>query len=101
MPQEIIPSYGRVLNLSDDKNVLSNNKYATGFCEYMVAESFFRDRSPEASILVYNKLEADLPDAIYDPHDVVKQKFKLIPDLQKKYRYYSHIKTYRLIPQWK
>ncbi len=95
LPKEVIPSYGRVLNLSDDKNVLANNHYATGFCDFMIARNFFLDKTPESSILVYNTLEKDLPDAIYDPNHIVASKFKSLPMLAEKYKYFSHLTLYR------
>lgn len=95
--QEIIPKYGKVLNLSDDKNILMNNTYATGFCEYIIARSFFLDPSPEATILVFDKLEADLPDAIYDPNGIVKKKFEAIPVMKRKFRYIRNLKIYKQI----
>lgn len=95
---EQIGSYGKVLNLSDDKNILFNNAYATGFCEYPTAKKFFLSTSEESSIEIWEAFETEMPDAIYDPNDLVKTKFKQLPMLSKKYIYFKTLNIYRLRP---
>ena len=85
--KQVVDSYGKVLNLSDDKNILFNNTYATGFCEYMIAKKYFDAQTIESTVFVYKMLLEDLPDAIYDPNEIVAQKMNLMPDLKKKYWY--------------
>lgn len=94
-PKVIMSNYGRILNLSSEKNILTNNSYATGFCEYMIARAYFLDPSPEATIMVNDKLNADLPDAIYDPNGIVKAKFDVLPVLKSQYRFQKSFKIYK------
>lgn len=89
-----IESYGKVLNLSEDKNVLLNNNYATGFCEYMIAKKYFQDPSIQSTAFIYNELIEDLPDAIYDPHFLVKNKLDKLPMLKSQYNYFQDQKIY-------
>jgi hypothetical protein len=96
-PKQVISEYGKVLNLSEDKNVLFNNQYATGFCEYMIAKPYFEDTSPESAITIFNKFEEDMPDAIYDPTNLVQAKFSQIPSLSRKYHYMPSFKIYKRI----
>jgi hypothetical protein len=97
LPKPLIGSYGKVLNLSENKNVLFNNQYGTGFCEYMIAKGFFEDESPEATIAIFNQFDNEMPDAIYDPYHLVAPKFRQMPRLAKKYQYRQEINVYQLI----
>lgn len=96
--REQIASYGKVLNLSDDKNILFNNSYAAGFCEYATARKYFLSHSNESSIAISEAFRKQMPDAIYDPGGVVKAKFRQLPLLEKQYIYFKTINIYRLRP---
>ena len=94
--RKVIAEHGKVLNLSDDKNILFNNSYATGLCEYMIAKKYFREESIEAIAFIHKQIISDLPDAIYDPHKIVKQKFDKMADIRKKYAYFEDQDIYKL-----
>lgn len=97
MAQKVIENYGQVLNLSEDKNVLFNNTYATGFCEYMIAKKYFLSDSEASTIIVYENFMRDMPDAIYDPNGIVADKMKQIPELKKQFHFIKSLNLYRHI----
>lgn len=92
--KQVIKPYGKVLNLSENKNVLFNNTYATGFCEYMISKEYFLSTSKSSTIKVHNFFKRDMPDAIYDPHGIVGKKFQDIPELNKQFRYIKRLNIY-------
>lgn len=92
--KKVIGKYGKVLNLSEGKNVLYNNSYATGFCEYMIAKRYFEDPSLKSVAFVYDEFISDMPDVIYDPHKIVKQKFDRLPMLKRKFSYFEDQNIY-------
>jgi hypothetical protein len=94
-PKKVIESYGKVLNLSEDKNILANNKYGTGFCDFVIAKGYFTDTTAESSITIFEKFEAEMPDVIYDPNNLVAPKFEKIPQLARKYQYMPSAKIYK------
>jgi hypothetical protein len=77
----------RVLPLMDDWGLLKNNQLATGFYEWRLSESIFKELDYYENVMLISKaFETDTPDIIIDPNNLMPQVVARIPALREKYR---------------
>lgn len=81
------PVHKPVLVLDEQWGYFENNTLATGFYEWKVSESYFREMEYFQNVVLIDKAFAhDLPELIVDPHEVMPGVFKRIPALAKQYQ---------------
>jgi hypothetical protein len=85
----------RILVLDEQWGYFENNKLATGFYDWRIAQHYFNETDYFQNVVLIDKaFEQDLPELIVDPHNVMAGVFKRIPKLE---RLYSKQETNYLI----
>jgi hypothetical protein len=76
----------RILVLDEQWGYFENNKLATGFFDWRVSESYFREMDYFDNVVLIDKaFQKDLPEVIIDPNKVMPGVFKRIPGLARNY----------------
>lgn len=80
------PIHKRILVLDEQWGYFENNTLATGYYDWHVSESYFREVDYFQNVVLINKaFSKDLPEVIIDPHQVMPGVFNRIPNLANKY----------------
>lgn len=76
----------KILVLDDDLSAYQYNKQATPFLNWNIARPIFQHADYyENVITIYQSFKTDLPQVIYDKHNVMPEFFERIPSLKKEY----------------
>ncbi|MCW5911319.1 MAG: hypothetical protein KIT62_09610 [Cyclobacteriaceae bacterium] len=80
------PVNKRILVLDEQWGYFENNKPATGFYDWRISGCYFSGTDYFQYVVLLDKaFKADMPEVIFDPHQVLPAVFKRIPSLEKNY----------------
>lgn len=80
------PVNKRILVLDEQWGYFEHNKLATGFFDWPLSESYFREIDYFQNVVLIDKaFQQDMPEVIIDPHQVMPAVFDRIPGLVNKY----------------
>jgi len=77
----------KVLLLDDDLTVYKQNTLGTSFLDWPLSKEIFEEPDYYENVIWVNQsFKEDLPDIIFDPNNLMKDFFRRIPALEKKYK---------------
>lgn len=80
------PVNKRILVLDEQWGYFENNKLATGFYDWKIAQRYFNETDYFQNVVLIDKaFDQDLPALIVDPHNVMAGVFKRLPNLERHY----------------